>query len=234
LEVRLRDRLARRIAWQRELNDSAAQPRNHLPALPLLRRWQAQRLAESFADLLADPQMRPAAEFFLSDLYGDRDFSGRDRDAARILPLMARVLPQALLQAAADAIELAVLSHAFDLAMAECLSRQRGSIDVDAYGRAYREVGCARLRRHQIALIGRVGLALDAAVQKHGVYRLLKASRLPAQLAGLGELQSFLERGFTAFAALGGAGPFLARIDQQEREVSRRLFAGHPRPFAVS
>lgn len=234
MDARLRDRLARRIAWQRELNDAERQPRNRLPALPLLRRWQSQRLAESFADLLADAQMRPAAEFFLSDLYGDRDFSARDRDAARILPLMARLLPQGLLQAAADAIELAVLSHAFDLAMAERLSRQRGGIDLEAYGRAYREVGCARLRRHQIALIGRVGLALDAAVQKHGVYRLLKASRLPAQLAGLGELQTFLERGFTAFAALGGAGPFLARIDQQEREVSRRLFAGHPRPFALS
>lgn len=234
MDARLRERLARRIAWQKRLNDPAAEPRNHLPVLPDLRRWQACRLSASYADLLAEPRMQPAAEFFLSDLYGDRDFTARDRDAARILPLMARLLPKSLLLAAADAIELAVLSHGFDLAMAQRLAPAGAALEARQYGRAYREVGCARLRRHQIELIGRVGAALDAAVQKHGVYRLLRASRLPAQLAGLAELQSFLERGFTAFAALGGASAFLERIDRQEREVSRRLFSGHPDPFTLS
>lgn len=187
--------------------------------------------------MLADPRMQPAAEFFLTDLYGDRDFSARDRDAGRILPLMARLLPDSLLRAAADAIELALLSHAFDLAMADRLARRKkpGAIITERdYVSAYREVGCPRLRRRQIELIGRVGADLDAAVKKHGVHRLLKASRIPAQLAGLSELQSFLERGFSAFAELGGAEDFLGRIDRQEREVSRRLFAGEPDPFGVS
>ena len=77
-----------------------------------------------------------------------------------------------------------------------------------------------------------VGHSLDAAVHKHGVFKLLKASRLPAQVAGLSELQQFLERGFTAFAALGGADAFLAEIGRREFRASERLFAGHPDPFA--
>jgi hypothetical protein len=63
--------------------------------------------------------------------------------------------------------------------------------------------------------------------------RVLKLSRLPARAAGLWELQQFLERGFAAFAELGGAEEFLRTIERQEREVSRRLFAAHTRPFAM-
>ena len=230
----LRARLARRLAWQRAAHNPVRDPRNRLPTLPLLRQWQAVRLENSFGDFLASPTMRPAAQFFLSDLYGDRDFSARDRDAARILPLMSRLLPESLLRAAADAIELAVLSHALDLRMAQALAERRNPmapITTADYRRAYRKANFPRLRRHQIDLVVGVGRTLDAAVHKHGVFKLLKASRLPAQLAGLHELQAFLERGFTAFAALGGADEFLGRIAAQERKVSSRLFAGDPDPF---
>ena len=176
--------------------------------------------------------MQPAGEFFLTDLYADKDFSARDRDAAKILPMMAMILPQSLLQAAVDTIELAVLSQAFDLAMAkEIHLNKKSDIDLQDYIEAYRKVGCPRLRRHQIDLIIRVGKNLDAAVQKHGVYKLLKASRTPARLAGLQELQRFLERGFEAFDHMGGADEFLGMVAASEYEISQRLFEGHKNPF---
>jgi hypothetical protein len=234
MSLEFRQRLARRLAWQRGAHDPARDARNGLPQLSLLRQWQSRRLAASFEDFLANPRMRPAAEFFLSDLYGDKDFSARDRDAARILPMMARLLPDTLLRAATEAIELAVLSHALDLRMAEQLALRKqpmAPLTVADYARAYRQGGYRRLRRHQIELVLRVGYALDAAVKKHGVHKLLRASRIPAQLAGLSELQAFLERGFTAFEALGGAEDFLEAVAARERGVSERLFAGDPKPF---
>jgi hypothetical protein len=230
----LRQRIARRLAWQQRLHDPAIEPRNRLPQLPALRAWQARRLEGTFADFLADARTRPAAEFFLTDLYGERDFSGRDRDVARIMPLMSRLLPETLLAAAADAIELAVISHAFDLRMAESLSRRLrpgATITLADYARAYRDAGHPRLRRWQIDLVDGVGRTLDAAVHRHGVFRLLRASRLPARAAGLAELQGFLERGFSAFAELGGADDFLDEIVARERESSRRLFGGLDDPF---
>ena len=230
----LRRRLGRRLAWQQAVNDPVREPRNRLSTLSPLRQWQARRLGEGFADFLADPRMRPAAEFFLSDLYGDRDFSARDRDAAKVLPMMSRLLPESLLRAAVDAIELATLSHMLDLRMAEQLARRKdpgAPITIADYGRAYRRRNLRRLRRHQIELVLRVGHALDAAVRKHGVYKLLRAARLPAQLAGLSELQAFLERGFSAFAELGDAREFLAEVAEREQAVSDRLFDGHRRPF---
>lgn len=232
--ARLRQRLFRRLQWQQRLHDAAIEPRNRLATLSPLRRWQTARLADSFADFLRDPAKRPAAQFFLSDLYSDRDFSARDRDVAKVMPLMARLLPENLLVAACDAIELAVLSHAFDLRVAEHLAARPSpdaQISLADYVAAYRATGGRRLRAHQIRLILEVGQTLDAAVKRHGVYRLLRASRLPAKLAGLSALQGFLERGFSAFDRLGGAESFLREIGERERRVSERLFAGHPRPF---
>lgn len=219
----------------RRMRDTGAEPRNALSTLKPLQRWQAARLRGSFADFLATPRQQPAAEFFLTDLYGDFDVSGRDRDVEKVLPIMRRVLPGSLLGAAADAIELAVLSHAFDLRVAAVLAgMEHGPLDLARYARAYRSAGLPRLRRHQVKLIHGLGMTLDRAVSKPAIGTLLRLSRGPARAAGLGALQSFLERGFAAFRALDGAADFVEEIARRELEVSRRLFAGHPRPFELT
>ncbi len=235
-DAELDRRLARMMAANRRLRDAAQTPGNLLPQLPALQRWQAKRLRDSFEDFLADPSMRAAAEFFLTDLYGDHDVSARDRSVERVMPLMRRILPAPLIGAAADAIELAALSHAFDLRMAQAIAKdgKRGEIDAERYADAYRKVGKPRLRERQIALVLDVGKQLDRAVRKPWLWRLLKVSRLPAKAAGLWELQSFLERGFSAFRELGGAQTFLAEIARREQGVSRRIFAGETGPFDQS
>ena len=117
----------------------------------------------------------------------------------------------------------------------ECLSAFTGiripavNIADRSYFRALKS--SSEVAQHQIELVLRVGHALDAAVKKHGVYKLLRAARIPAQMAGLSELQGFLERGFHAFDALAGADEFLGQVAAREQEVSRRLFEAHPRPF---
>jgi len=227
-------RLARRLACHQALFDPVREPRNRLRWLPELRRWQAQRLRESFARFLKDPSRRPAAEFFLTDVYGDHDFSRRDADIARVLPAMQRLLPGALLQTVADAIELGALTQAFDLRMAEILQRlapRRRTLDLALYAQAYRDCGLPRLRARQIALIADVGNGLANALRMPGVATLLRLSRMPARAAGLSELQGFLERGFDAFAALGDAPRFVEEIRREEIEFSRSLFAAGSRSF---
>lgn len=227
--------LARRLAWHQAVHDPKREPRNGLRWLHELRRWQAARLAVSFEGFMQDPKRKPAAEFFLTDLYGDRDFSRRDSDIARIAGKMQRLLPQTLLETLADAIELGVLSHALDLRMAEALERlapKRKTLDDDLYGRAYREVGLPRLREHQVDLIVVAGYGLGQALRSRGVATLLGVLRGPARAAGFGELQSFLERGFGAYAKLDDVASFIADIERSEREVARRLFAARPEPFA--
>jgi hypothetical protein len=226
-------RLARRLACHQALHDPAREPRNRLRWLPEVRRWQAQRLELSFNAFLQDPGTRPAARFFLNDVYGDHDFTRRDADIARVMPMMQGLLPQPLLASVADGIELGVLTHAFDLRMAAALERSSRSrrLDETSYAQAYRTVGLPRLRGHQIGLIHRVGQGLGTALRMPKVGSLLRFSRLPAKAAGFGELQGFLERGFDAFAQLGDIDGFLDQIDRSERAISRRLFAGEADPF---
>ncbi|VXB31220.1 conserved hypothetical protein [Luteimonas sp. 9C] len=229
-------RLARRLAWHQALHDPDFDPRARSHWLAELRRWQAARLRVSFAHFLEDPARAPAANFFLGDVYGDRDFTRRDADIARVLPTMRRLLPAPLLATVADAIELGALSQALDLHMVDALQRlapRRRRLDDALYAEAYRAVGRAGLRRRQVRLIGRVGRGFGKALKMRGVSALLAFSRGPARLAGLTELQGFLERGYAAFEALGDPDAFVAEIERDEGEVSRRLLAGHPAPYAL-
>lgn len=232
----LQTRLARRLALHQRLFDPAVESRNRLAWLKPLQVWQAQRLERSFDAFLRDPARRPAARFFLTDVYGDRDFSRRDADIARVIPMMQRLLPAALLETLADGIALAALSHALDLRMAEALqalSPRSRALDVALYGRAYRQVGLPRLRQRQIELIDEVGQGLADALRLPGVHALLRLSWLPARAAGLGVLQSFLERGCAAFAELGDVAGFLADIRRSETTAMQRLFAGDRDPFGA-
>ena len=232
---RLQSQLASRMHWQKQAHELERSDKTLAAYLPTLRKWPTRRLEASCTRFLDNPETRPAAEFFLSDLYGEADFMKRDEEAAKILPKMAKILPLNLLQAAIDAIELSVLSHALDMRMARSLAglMQPGDVlDERRYRAAYRDVGYPRLRRRQIDLVMDVGARLDSVVRKHGISKLLAASRLPARMLGLGHLQSFLERGFGAFNHLGGASYFLNEIHAQESAISKRLMSGAENPFA--
>jgi hypothetical protein len=76
------------------------------PPLARLRQWQSERIARTYADLLADKRYRPACLFFLSDIYAPRDFSQRDHDVERIHTFLSRVVPAQMLQLLTDVVEL--------------------------------------------------------------------------------------------------------------------------------
>ena len=213
---------------------AAPQPQRVAAMLPVLRRWQAQRLARTYADLSADPRYAPAAAFFLSDIYGERDFTERDRSVERAYPVIRRTLPKAALVPIERAMALHELSVQLDTALCGVLV---GELDVKdriteaAYAEAYRRSSTRAQRLRQIELLVAVGADLDKVVAKPLVRRMLVLARKPAKVAGFGELQTFLERGFDAFRHMGGAGEFLKAIETREKRILERLFAAQPKPF---
>ena len=70
-------------------------------ALDRVAQWQARRLNATYADLAADARYAGAIAFFQSELYGPGDFSQRDADLARVVPIMIRVLPEAVVETVA-------------------------------------------------------------------------------------------------------------------------------------
>lgn len=206
--------------------------------LDILRRWQSARLARTHADLLANPRYRPAAEFFLDELYGDRDLRQREHDLARIVPVMSRVLPEHVLHTAALALELNALSRELDARLTRVLIAEfafRDRVDEAAYVAAYRRCNSYDSRRHQIELTERLGRDLQGIVPKRFIHAALKLAGTPARLAGLGELHRFLETGFHAFRHMGAdAETFVATIARRERAILEQIHAGHPRPLELT
>ena len=201
------------------------------PRLAELKAFQAARLANSYRDVASEPRYRLATRFFLEDLYGPKDFSRRDAAMLRILPMMARTLPARAVETATLAIEIEALSEELDHRMAAAL--EPGPIDDDAYSRAYRKASTRPERDRQIELLIEVGRRLDVLVKKPFISRTLRLMRTPAKLAGLEDLQDFLERGFAAFREMDGAEAYLALIEQREEAILNRLFSGAPEPFSV-
>jgi len=218
--------LKRFMAEARDLRLAAAADPVRGQRRDRLRAWQAARLAKTHADLLASPKFNIAATFFLSDLYGPKDFSERDAEMEKVLPIMTTMLPVSGLRTLLLAVEVDALSERFDAEMVAVLGKRldQDGLALDDYAAAYRQVGDRDGRELQIRLIGETGEALDALAHKTFAGAALKLMHGPAQLAGLGELHAFLERGFNAFRSLRRADEFLETIVQRERELMVSLF----------
>jgi hypothetical protein len=230
---RLRDDLAGVRRLRESVRQTPALARDRLA----LRDWQARRLAGTYRDLLDSPRYGPAAAFFLSDLYGPKDFAARDEALARILPRLARLLPAAALDAIALAIELDGLSERLDVALIRNLrSRQPDGplmIGEASYAEAYRAAADRSERERQIGLVVRIGADLDRLARKRLVAAVLGMMEAPARAAGLEGLHDFLARGFRAFRQMHGAEEFLATIAARETRINAQLYRAAPQPFAL-
>ncbi len=200
-------------------------------ALDRVAAFQSKRLNATYVDLARDRRYAEAIKFFQSDLYGPGDYSRRDADLARVVPIMARVLPDGVIATVAKAIELSALSHELDRALVAKLG-EASPLSVASYCVAYRACDNRRDRERQIALIVQVGTALDRYVHLPLLRSTLAAMRRPARIAGVGALQEFLERGLLSFRGMNGAGEFLAVIEARETAIMQAILAGEEKPFA--
>ena len=126
------------------------------PHLALLRQWQSQRLARTYADMLEDKRFRPACQFFLDEIYGPRDFSQRDHDVERLHSFLSRVVPAVMIQLLTQSVELNRITNALDQRLAQVLVENLGVTDTitpELYAEGYRICDNFTERAHQIDLI---------------------------------------------------------------------------------
>jgi hypothetical protein len=187
-----------------------------------IKAYQHRRFENDYSELLASPRYGVAARFFLDDLYGPTDFSARDAQFGRIVPTLSRVLPDEVVRTVEQLIELHSLSEELDQQMAQAIGPE--PVDDRAYRRAWRQVARRADRERQVRLTLAVGRALDAHTRNPLLGLTVRLMRRPAQLAGLAQLQSFLEAGFSAFVAMKGAHEFLDTIGDHEFALIARLF----------
>jgi hypothetical protein len=197
--------------------------------------FQARRFAGSYSDLLKSGQYRPAAQFFLQELYSNKDYTARDEQFARIAGALQRIFPEQVVQTAVSMARLHVLTEELDDAMAQHWLAHLADANASEcahYVAAWRAVGRAGDRRDQLETVLTVGRELDRLTRTHGLRMLLRMMRRPAAMAGLSSLQQFLESGFDTFAAMGsqgaGAALFLRTIEEREAGLMDLLFDADP------
>lgn len=206
------------------------------PEIALLRKWQTGRLSRTYQDFLTSQRFRPAALFFLSDLYAPADFSQRNADLERFYDGLRKALPERALVVLADGIKLHELTEQLDAALARALVEELGVTDTITeaqYAEGYRICNNYDERLQQIRMIDTVGRGVDHMIRLPFVGIALRLAHTPAHLAGWHELQGFLERGFSAFKHMKGADEFLGTVQSRETRILDRIFAGDPQPFAI-
>lgn len=201
-------------------------------AVTAIKAHQAERFANTYADLLASPRYAQASGFFLNELYGTRDFAERDAQFARIVPAIVRLFPQEIVATVARLAQLHALSEGLDTAMGQVLTpahQEAGApyppVSDAAYAAAWQAVGQREARHQQVALALQIGQDLDRLTARPLLRRMLKLMRGPASAAGLADLQRFLESGFDTFANMRGAAEFLRTIEQRELAFVTGLFS---------
>ncbi|HMO52613.1 MAG TPA: hypothetical protein PKA21_16015 [Kiritimatiellia bacterium] len=202
-----------------------ARRQNLVGSVQDIKRLQGRRFRGTYQDMLRNPGRAPAARFFLEELYSERDFSERDRQFGKIAGAIERLFPEEIVRLACDLAELHALTESLDLTMAtHWCGLPRGWSEARRYLHAWRSTGEEQGRARQLSVVRHLGDELDRLTRRKSLRIALRMMRRPAELAGLGALQHFLEQGFDAFAGLDNASFFLEQIESREGAWLRRLY----------
>jgi hypothetical protein len=190
-------------------------------ALEAVKALQAGRFESTYSDFLATTLHGPATLFFLEDLYGNRDYSDRDRQFSRIAGSLQSFFPEQVVATAVALAELHMQTELLDHAMAKMWHAQTTQEDsAKKYVACWRLVGAIPERYLQLETVVRIGQELDSLTRTLGLRMTLRMMRGPAKVAGLSALQSFLEKGFDTFATMArstdGTSRFLSTIRTRE------------------
>ena len=200
-----------------------------LRAVRKIKLFQAQRFRATYADLLASEDYGPATQFFLDELYSDKDFAQRDAQFAKIAGALQTLFPKQVVQTAVTLAQLHRLTEQLDHEMGIAVLLASDADEVSAYVQAWNTVGRRNDRGLQLKTVLTVGLELERLTRTPGLRLMLKMMRRPARAAGLGALQAFLEAGFDTFAAMSGkkqlVATFLSIIEEREDRLIQGLFS---------
>ena len=206
------------------------------PKLLLLRAWQTERLQRTHADLLASKRYGPACRFFISDVYGSKDFHQRNQDIEYMYVIMRRFIPDLLLSLVRNAINLHHMTEELDKKLLKVLGQDLGltdNISEEMYAEGYRLCDNYDNRRRQIDMLIEIGHQVEFSTRLPPIGIALRLAGGPAKKAGWQDLHDFLDRGYKSFKKMGKAKKFLNTVQRREMLILDRIYDGLPDPFSI-
>lgn len=191
-----------------------------------LQHFQAARIRQTYADVVAMPQYAKLGEFFFEQIYGPHDFGFRNHSIKSLHRKLSGFLRGEIIDGVDKVIELQDLSDALDERMAQLMLEEGISEDLtmEKYAEIYRSLDNYDQRVYQIDLM------IEAVTAIHHISRMrfigwsLKLVSKAAHLAGMGKIIDFLAQGYHAFHSASDIYFFVQAINQREKELNDRLF----------
>lgn len=120
-----------------------------------LQAFQAARIRQTYADIVASPQYAKLGAFFFEQIYGPQDFGFRNHSIKSLHHKLSAFLKGEIIDAVGKVIELQDLSDELDERMAEqMLERGLGpELTMQEYAHLYRGLGNYPRRIYQIDLL---------------------------------------------------------------------------------
>ncbi len=187
---------------------------------------QMDYLVPQYAGLTANAEEDEAVDFVLTHLVGAQ-ISERDRQLEKILPLMTRTLPDVALASAALAMEVNAATLAINLKIYAHLAQHGTDLETlseRSYCLAARQVSQHTEVDRLVRQVREAGDSLESLVRIPFIATTLVAMRVPARLAGVRDLQHFLEQGYRRFRALPNATAFIDKMEHRMHAVFANIY----------
>jgi hypothetical protein len=192
-----------------------------------LQKFQSERLAETYQDLMTDPQYAKIGHFFFNKLYAPEDFTFRDTSIKKLHKLLRGKIYSGIIAAVSKVIELHELSDALDDRMVEKMMAMGigQDMDMEDYQGVYRSLDNYDQRCYQIDLGREVTEIFYRLSQKWVVAVSLNTVRTAAHLIGMGKIIDFVYEGYEGFRAIKNIDYFIETVDAREHAWHDEIWA---------
>lgn len=184
------------------------------------------RIQRTHSELFEQPKNKPMADYFLTQLYGGKEFKLLAVQLARILPKAQKLeslIKESALQTGSMAIQAAVLAIELDLHLAQWLIAHDLPATEKNVMLAYSTIDKADERRNQIKGLKEVCYRTDKYLNSFFLQKAFQLAKSTVYHLNYQLLYDFVESGFAAIKPLDSVGSFIDPFCARELMIIDRI-----------
>lgn len=190
--------------------------------------WQRMRIQRSHSDLFAQPKNQLMADYFLTQLYGGKEFKMLAVQLARILPKAEKLeslIKESALKTGAMGIDAAVLAIELDLHLAQWLVAHNLPVTEKNVMIAYRTIDETAERHTQVKNLKQICYLTDKYLNSFFLQKAFQLAKSTVYRMNYQLLYDFVDAGFNAMKPLNSVGSFIDPFCAREMLIIERINA---------
>lgn len=188
--------------------------------------WQRTRIQQTHSDLFNQPKNQLMANYFLTQLYGGKEFKLLAVQLARILPKAEKLeslIKESALKTGSMSIDAAVLAIELDLHLAQWLVARNLPVTEKNVMTAYQVIDESVERREQVKNLKEVCHRTDKYLNSFFLQKAFQLAKSTVYRLNYQLLYDFVEAGFEAMKPLDSVGSFIDPFCARELMIIERI-----------